>query len=189
MRRSIAASCCLAGMMMLTACAGEPENSGIKDERVSVEGRPHVGSSDTALEDVITDDPGSSRPCDLDFLNRQAVVVSEPQLVEVSSDHANLVLDLSSSTREPVQVTVSLNGEVALDVRTPAVPAECSHSPVYSHEFRLPVDNAQVTVVTDQGQRRSISVPLDGPTRWVVIQPQDGFPLSLDVFNEEPAWG
>ena len=80
MRRSITASCCLAGMLMLTACAGEPENSGVEDERVSVEGRPDVGSSYTALEDVITDDPGSSRPCDLDFLNRQAEVVSEPQL-------------------------------------------------------------------------------------------------------------
>ena len=45
MRRSITASCCLAGMLMLTACAGEPENSGVKDERVSVEGRPDVGSS------------------------------------------------------------------------------------------------------------------------------------------------
>ena len=133
--------------------------------------------------------PDSSGPCGLDFLNQPAEVVSDPQVVEVSEDEANLVLDLSSSTRKPVQVTIRLNGRVALDVRTPAVPEECSHAPVYSHEFRLPSDTAQVTVTTDQSQRRSISVPLDGPTHWVAVQPQDGFPIGLAAFDEEPAWG
>src|SRR3712207_8574769 len=41
---------------------------------------------------------------------------------------------------------------VALDVRTPAVAAQCSHPPVYSHEYRLLGDTARVTVATDQGR-------------------------------------
>jgi hypothetical protein len=133
--------------------------------------------------------PESGGPCGVDFLNRPAEVVSEPQVVEVAEDNANLVLDLSSSTRKALRVTVRLNGEVALDVRTPADSGQCSHSPVYSHEYRLRGDTARVTVTTDQGQRRSITVPLAESPHWVAVQPQDGFPIGLDVFNEEPAWG
>lgn len=127
--------------------------------------------------------------CRLGSLNSPAELVSEPEITEVSEHKANLVLDLSSSTSDAVQVTIRLNGKVALDVRTPAVPADCSHSPVYSHGFRLPGDSARVTVTTDQGQRRSITVPLDGTTRWVAVQPQDGLPIGLHAFDEEPAWG
>src|SRR4051794_4170517 len=133
--------------------------------------------------------PSAWRSVGLSFLNQPAEVVSEPQVGEVSEDDANLVLDLSASTREPVRVTVRLNGKVALDVRTAAVPAQCSYSPVYSHEFRLPSDTARVTVATDQGQRRSITVRLVGRTHWVAVQPQDGLPIGLDDFNEQPAWG
>ena len=135
-----------------------------------------------------SDGSAASEACGLDLL-APAEVVNEPELDEVSKDEANLVLDLSSSTRKPTHVTVQLNGKVALDVRTPAVSAECSHAPVYRHEFRLPSDFAQVTVTTDQGERRSITVPLDSQTRWVVVQPQDGFPVGLDAWAEEPAWG
>jgi len=103
--------------------------------------------------------------------------------------HANLVLDLSTSTREPVRVTVRLNGKVALDVRTPAVPARCGRSPVYRHEFRLPSDTARVTVATDQDQRRSLTVRLVGGTHWVAVQPQDGLPIGLVDGNAEHAWG
>ena len=127
--------------------------------------------------------------CGLGLINSPAEVVSEPELEEVPEDEANLVLDLSSSTRESAHVTVRLNSKVALDVRTPAVPAECSHAPVYSHGFRLLSGSAQVTVTTDQHQRRSLTVPLHDTTRWVVVQPQDGFPVGLDAFDDEPAWG
>ena len=78
---------------------------------------------------------------------------------------------------------------VALDVRTPAVAAQCSHPPVYSHEYRLLGDTARVTVATNQGQRRTISVPLSEAPHWVAVQPQDGFRIGVDVFDEEPAWG
>jgi hypothetical protein len=133
--------------------------------------------------------PERGGKCGLDYLNQPADVMSEPEVEEVSEDAANLVVDLSSSTTRPVRVTVRLNGRVALDVRTPSVPAECSHSPVYSHGFHLPEGPAHVTVATDRGQRRSITVPLHGPTHWVAVQPQDGFPIGLDVFDEEPQWG
>src|SRR4051794_27201312 len=86
-----------------------------------------------------------------------AEVVGKAQVLEAFEDNANLVLDLSSSPSEPLRVTVRLNDEIALDVRTPAVSAQCSHSPVYSHKYRLPGDTARVTIVTDQGQRRSTS--------------------------------
>lgn len=131
--------------------------------------------------------PTSSPRCDV--LDVPAEVVSKPEVDEVPEDEASLVVDLSSSTRESAHVTIRLDGRVALDVRTPAVAAECGHAPVYSHGFRLADDSVRVTVITDQGQRRSITVPLDAPTHWVAVQPQDGFPIGLDAFDEEPAWG
>lgn len=131
---------------------------------------------------------GASYAC-RDLLNAPAEVVREPELEEVPEEESNLVVELSSSTRESTHVTVRLNGKPALDVRTPALPAQCSHAPVYSHEFRLPRGSARVTVTTSQGQRRSITVPLDDLTRWVVVQPQDDLRLGLDAFDEEPAWG
>src|SRR3954452_20656696 len=133
--------------------------------------------------------PEADGSCGLHSLDQPAEVMSKPHVLEVSEDNANLVLDLSSSTSKPLRVTVLLNGKVALDVRTPAVSARCGHSPVYSHEYRLSGDTARVTIVTDQGQRRSISVPLAESPRWVAVQPQDGFPIGLEIFNEEPAWG
>ena len=133
--------------------------------------------------------PKSSGPCGLDFLNSQAEVVSEPEIAEVSEDEADLVLDLSSYTSDAVRVTVEIDGKVALDVRTPAVPSQCSDSPVYSLAYRLPEDRVRVTATTDQGERDSATVPLSGPTHWVVIQPQDGFPLKVRVFDEEGSWG
>jgi hypothetical protein len=154
----------LTAALLLSGCAGSSSDSGVASPQ-----------------------PGD--PCGLSFLNQPAEVVSEPQVGEVSEDDANLVLDLSASTRKPVRVTVRLNGKVAIDVRTPAVPAQCSHSPVYRHRFRLPSDTARVTVATDRGQRRSITVRLVGQTHWVAVQPQDGLPIGLDDFNEEPAWG
>jgi hypothetical protein len=131
--------------------------------------------------------PALTSPCD--FRNVTTEVVSEPEINPVPEAEANLVLDLSSTTREPTHVTIHFDRKVALDVRTPAVAAECSHSPVYSHGFRLAGDSVRLTVDTDQGHPRSVTVPLDGAAHWVAVQPQDGFPIGLDVFSREPAWG
>ncbi|MFC7727339.1 hypothetical protein ACFQW6_19680 [Nocardioides sp. GCM10028917] len=131
--------------------------------------------------------PARTDPCD--FRNVTAEVVSESEIASVPEAEANLVLDLSSTTREPTRVTVHFDRDVALDVRTPAVADECSHSPVYSHAFRLPGESVGLTVNTDQGRPRSVTVPLDEATHWVAVQPQDGFPIGLDVFDQEPAWG
>ena len=131
--------------------------------------------------------PARTDPCD--FRNATVEVMSEPEIASVPEAEANLVLDLSSTTREPTRVRIHLDRKVALDVRTPAVAVECSHSPVYSHGFRLAGDSVRLTVDTDQGRSRTVTVPLDGAPHWVAVQPQDGFLTGLDVFDLEPAWG
>ena len=154
----------LPALLLATACADSPARSG------------RTG-------------PAASGPCGLDFLNGPAEVVTEPELAEVPEDEANLVLDLSSSASEAVRVTIQLDGRVALDVRTPAVPKECAHSPVCSHAFRVPGTEVVVAATTDQGKTDSATVPLGGATHWVAVQPQDGFPLEVRVFDEEMSWG
>jgi hypothetical protein len=150
--------------LLLSGCAGSSSNSGAAS-------------------------PKSDGPCGLDFLNQPPEVVSEPEVAEASEEGSNLALDVNSVSSEPVRVTVRFDGEVALDIRTPATPQNCSHSPVYSYEFELPGQAVTVTVTTDQGQHRSIAVPLGGPKYWVVTGPQDGFPLELRAYDEEVSWG
>jgi hypothetical protein len=133
--------------------------------------------------------PEPSDRCGLDFLDQPAEVVSEPEVAEASEAVSNLALDVSSASNEPVRVTVRFDEKLALDVRTPAVPEVCAHQPVYSHEFRLSGDEVKVVVTTDRNQHRSITVPLGGRKQWVVVQPQDGFPLGLRSYGQEVSWG
>jgi len=116
-------------------------------------------------------------------------VVKAPDAAPVPESGSNLALDVSSVSREPVRVTVRFDGRTALDIRTPATPRACDHSPVYSYEFRLPGRAVHVAVRTDQGQHRALNVPLDGPKHWVVTGPQDGFPLQLRAYDHEVFWG
>lgn len=143
------------------------------------------------LDTGATDSGEPGGPCGPTALVEE--VVAEPDLAEVPEDRANLVLDLSGATAAPVRVTVRLDGDVALDVRTPAA-AGCSHPPVFAHAYRVPEGPAEVVVTTDAGHRGSVTVPVTSSvggasTRWVAIQPQDDVPLGLGVYAEEPAWG
>lgn len=38
-------------------------------------------------------------------------------------------------------------------------------------------------------QRDSTTLELGADKRWVVVQVQDGFPLHLSRWDEEPMWG
>lgn len=133
--------------------------------------------------------PKADGPCGLTLLDRPAEVVTQPEVPEASQSESNLTLELSSASVEAVRVRVRFDGKLALDVRTPGVPHQCADEPVYSYEYQLPGDQVRVTTTTDQGQRRSTNVPLDDSKHWVVVQPQDGFPLGLHVFDEEVSWG
>src|SRR5690349_15852848 len=150
----------LATLVLLSGCAGSSSDS-------------HPNS------------PRSGGECGLDFLNQPAELVSKAQVAEVGQSAANLMLELTSVSREDARVTVRLNGRVALDVRTPALPAQCLNSPIDVHLFRVTGDSARVSVRTDQGQHRSSRVPLGRGPRWVVVQLQDGFPLGLRMYREE----
>lgn len=118
-----------------------------------------------------------------------AEVVSEAEIDTVASDNANLVLDVNSTTRDAIRVIIRVDGAVALDVRTPAWPSNCTHPPTYSQYLRLPNGPARVTVDTGQDQHRATTVVLDRMTQWVAVQPQDRFPIGLTTYDREPVYG
>jgi hypothetical protein len=119
----------------------------------------------------------------------EAVVRNQPDLDQVGQDEANLVVHVTSSLQESVRVTLSVDNAVALDVEVPGTTPGCSGVPVYVYRYRLPEGPATVTGQTGDGQRRATTVELGSDPRWIVVSVQKGFPLSVDVWEEEPNWG
>jgi hypothetical protein len=115
--------------------------------------------------------------------------MSRPQIPEVRETASNLVLDVTSNLEEPVRLTVHVEDRLALDVRLPGTPSGCTHPPVYSYAFDLPHEQVSLTAVTDEGDRSEASLDLGAARQWAVVQLEDGFPLSVDVWDSEPQWG
>ena len=116
-------------------------------------------------------------------------VVTESQIDEVPEGASNLVLDISSSLTEQVRLTIRVDRDLALDVRVPGTATDCVHPPVNSYAYDLPDRRVTVTVVTDRGQRGAASLELGAKKQWVVVQLQEGFPLHVEAWDSEPAWG
>ena len=130
-----------------------------------------------------------SSSCSVDPTDRPAEVVTQPQLAAVSESQSNLGLDVTSTSRAPARVTVSLNDRLALDIKVPAAGRDCAHHPVYRYTYRLPRGPATVTATTDQGQRDTTTITVDGGTRWIVLPVEEGFPLRLKHFGSRPGYG
>lgn len=127
--------------------------------------------------------------CSVDPIDRPAEVVTQPQLAAVPERQSNLGLDVTSTSRRPVRVTVTLDDRLALDVNVPGAGRDCAHRPVYRYTYRLPRGPATVTATTDQGQRDTTTVTVDGGARWIVLQVEEGFPLQVKHFGGRPGYG
>lgn len=123
-----------------------------------------------------------------DALKSTFEVVREPEVEEASERDANFSVDLSSSFREPLRITVRMDGRLAVDVQAPE--DVCGLAPVNRFDFRVPPGSTtKVVVETSAGQRRSVNLTVKKEHRWLVVQPQEGFPLSVKVYDQEPQWG
>ncbi len=129
---------------------------------------------------------GSDRCADL--LHAPVKVMGEPELKEVSAKEANVSLDVTSGSRSAVRTKIRIGDALALDVELPAALDDCGHEPVYSYSYQLPPGPVTVTATTDD-QRQTVPLKVVQDQRWVVLQVQDGFPLSLKVWRQEPQWG
>ena len=127
--------------------------------------------------------------CPTDSTERPARVVTEPEFRPAPEARADLVLDVTSTLEEPVRVTVELDGRTALDVEVPGSGAECAHQPVHRYPYDVPRERVEVVASTDVGQSASRTVVLRRAPRWVVVQVQEGIPLSVEDYDEQPAYG
>lgn len=131
--------------------------------------------------------PAAPARCDVD--TQRETVVSPPQIPEVPEQQANLVLKLSSSSAVERAVTVRASGRTLLDVRLPAVPRGCLNGgSVFVHRYRLPAA-ATVVEATANAERSTAAVTPGLRKQWVTVLPQDGFPLDVKVWADEPLFG
>ncbi len=108
---------------------------------------------------------------------------------EVPEQQANVVVKLSSSSAQPQRITLRAAGRVLLAVRVPAAPPDCYlGGKVFTHRFRLPATPTRIEATA--GEDRSATVLTPGAQRqWLTLLPQDGFPLDLKAWPDEPLFG
>ena len=131
---------------------------------------------------------GSDRTC-ASAAEATAEMVSPGNVPTADTSSANLVLDVSSTSAEPVRVTVTFDDVPALDVLAPGTPEVCAHGPVHRYGYELPAEPLAVEVTTDGGQTGAVEVEVGDRPQWVVVGVQEGFPLRVDVWKERPAYG
>ena len=108
---------------------------------------------------------------------------------EVPEQQANVVVKLSSSSKQEQDITVRADDQVLLSVRVPASPTDCYlGGKVFVHRFRLPA--RQIRLEATAGEQRSTATLTPSAERqWVTVLPQDGFPLDVKVWSDEPLFG
>lgn len=110
---------------------------------------------------------------------------------EVPLAEANVVFSLSSASARPQVVTVRADSTL-FSVRLPPHNQDGCRPPlaafVFSHPFDLP-PHAVTLEATANGERSTLSLTPGPRKQWVVVQPQDDFPLRMTVQLEEPRCG
>jgi hypothetical protein len=75
-----------------------------------------------------------------------------------------------------------------LDVRLPAGDDYCGHEPVFSYGLSL-ADGAHEVAADAGGRKGNARLAVGEGRRWIVVMPQDGFPLHVDVSATRPGFG
>lgn len=147
-----------------------------------------VGALLTACTSDDPERPAAAEGCGA--LEGQAETpLAVPTVPEVPEARANVVVKLSSSSRQAREVTLRAGEQVLLAVRVPPAPQACYlGGRVFVHGFRLSPGAVQLEATAGEDRATARLVP--GPERqWVTVLPQDGFPLDVKVWDEEPLFG
>jgi hypothetical protein len=102
---------------------------------------------------------------------------------------SNVVIEVSSTLAARVRLTVTFDEASALDIQVPGTDARCMSQPVYRYGYRLPPGPVTVKAASGNGPAGRATLHVQEHKRWLVIQVQDGFPVSVREWNEKPAWG
>jgi hypothetical protein len=114
--------------------------------------------------------------------------LTRPEVPRAADDAANLLVDISGALPESTRVTVTFEGDLALDVELPSASTACATDAVSRYGYR--VDPGPVTVVVSTaGEQERLALTVRDQPRWVVVTVQDGFPLGAEAWHEQPAYG
>jgi hypothetical protein len=118
---------------------------------------------------------------------RPATRVSRPEVHTASLPASNVVVEVTSTLPDRVRLTVQFGESLALDVRLPGT--DCASQPVYRYGYRLPPGPIDVKATSRGSEDGTATLQVEEQKRWLVIQVQKGFPVSVREWSERPAWG
>jgi hypothetical protein len=102
---------------------------------------------------------------------------------------SNVVVEVNSTLADRVRLRVTFDESSALDIQVPGTDARCMSQPVYRYGYRLPPGPVTVKATAVNSPAGRATLHVQDHKRWLVIQVQDGFPVSVREWNEKPAWG
>ena len=111
------------------------------------------------------------------------------EIPEVPDASANVLVDLSGALRDPARVTATFDDDLALDVEVAAHTDVCASYAIARYGYQVVPGPVTVEVSTGDGQHATASLVAGDRPRWVVVSLQEGFPLEVDVWTTEPAYG
>jgi hypothetical protein len=111
---------------------------------------------------------------------------------EVPLARANVVFKVANSSAQPQVVTVRVTDSTLFSVRLPPESRDACRPvlepTLFVHAFSLPA-SAVTIEATANDQRARLNLTPGSRKEWVVVQPQDGFPLHMSVSFDEPQFG
>jgi hypothetical protein len=120
---------------------------------------------------------------------RPATRVARPEVPSAQGPASNVVVQVNSTLADRVRLTVHFDELLALDIRVPGTDARCGSQPVYRYGYRLPPGPVEVKATSDGSEDGTATLHVEEQKRWLVIQVQEGFPVSVREWTERPAWG
>ncbi len=120
---------------------------------------------------------------------RPAARAARPEVHTASLPAANVVIEATSTLADSVRLTVQFDESLALDVRLPGTDTRCASQPVYRYGYRLPPGPVDVKATSDGSEDGTAALHVEEQKRWLVIQVQEGFPVSVREWTERPGWG
>ena len=119
-------------------------------------------------------------------------VTPRPERAEAPLARANVVFKVANSSAQPQVVTVRDAKSTLFSVRLPPESRDACRPvldrSLFVHPFDLPA-SAVTLEATANDQRATLNLTPGPRTQWVVVQPQDGFPLHMSVSFDEPQFG
>src|SRR5688500_1067846 len=135
-----------------TTCSSTPESSPAGNRSRPVGGLPVVRMRAAAVAGLLVFSPAGCSSGTCSDPDPQPREVTRPGVPQADDDAANLLVDISGALPEPTRVTVTFDGDLALDVEVPGASLACSTDAISRYGYRVGPGPVTVVVRTGAGE-------------------------------------